>query len=61
LIRKAVRLYAHLKANKKDLGNKVKYDHIVAKIHRLTKYYKRKSAIDKGWVYSPDTAALLVR
>ncbi|MCX6773923.1 MAG: 30S ribosomal protein S15 [Candidatus Micrarchaeota archaeon] len=61
LIRKAVRLYSHLKVNKKDIKNKVKYDHIVAKINRLTKYYKRKDAIEKGWSYSPDTAALLVR
>jgi small subunit ribosomal protein S15 len=61
LITKATRLWAHLKANKKDALNKVKYGHVVAKINRLTKYYKRKNVLEKGWKYTPDTAALLVR
>jgi ribosomal protein S15P/S13E len=43
------------------MRNKVQYGHTVSKIHRLTKYYKGKSVIEKDWKYTPDKAALLVR
>ncbi len=61
LLRKAVRLHNHLQRNKKDIHNKVKYQHIVSKINRLVKYYKRKGVLDPKWKYTPETAALLVR
>ena len=61
LLRKAVRLHNHLQRNKKDIHNRVKYQHIVSKIHRLVKYYKRKGVLDPKWKYTPETAALLVR
>ena len=61
LLRKAVRVHNHLQRNKKDVHNKVKYQHIVSKINRLVKYYKRKGVLDPKWKYTPETAALLVR
>jgi small subunit ribosomal protein S15 len=61
LIRKATRLWEHLKTNHKDNHNRVKYDHTVSKIHRLTKYYKGKSSLEKDWKYTPEKAALLIR
>ena len=61
LLRKAVRVHNHLQRNKKDIHNKVKYQHIVSKINRLVKYYKRKGVLDPKWKYTPETAALLVR
>jgi small subunit ribosomal protein S15 len=61
LITKATRLWAHLKNNRKDALNKVKYGHVVAKINRLTKYYTRRKVLEKGWKYTPESAALLVR
>jgi len=61
LLKKAVRMWNHLKFNKKDIHNKVKYQHVVSKIHRLSKYYKEKGRIPKDWKYAPETAMLLVR
>ncbi|NPA22437.1 MAG: 30S ribosomal protein S15 [Candidatus Micrarchaeota archaeon] len=61
LLRKAVRMHNHLQRNKKDIHNRVKYQHIVSKINRLAKYYKKKGVLDPKWKYSPESAALLVR
>lgn len=61
LFRKAVNMHNHLKAHKKDIHNQVKYRHIVAKINRLLKYYKRVGKVPKDWKFTPEKAALLIR
>ena len=61
LIRKAVHMTEHLKASKKDLGNKVKLSHVEAKINRLVKYYSAKGMLPKKWKYDPEQVALLVK
>ena len=61
LIRKSVRVHKHLKANRKDIGNRVKLKHMESKILRLSKYYKLNGRIPRTWKYDPETAALLVK
>jgi small subunit ribosomal protein S15 len=61
LLRKAVRMWNHLKNHKKDIHNRVKYQHLLSKIHRLSKYYKRVGKLPQDWKYTPESAALLVR
>lgn len=61
LIKRAVGMRSHLRANKADLHNKVKLSHVESKIQRLVKYYKRKGKLPAGWRYDPETAALLVK
>jgi small subunit ribosomal protein S15 len=61
LLKKAVRLWNHLKKHKKDIHNRVKYQHLLSKIERLSNYYKEKGELDKNWVYSPEEAARLAR
>lgn len=61
LIQRSVILYNHLQKNKKDFSAKHGYELTVSKIRRLTKYYSRKNRIPKGWAYSPNEAALLVK
>lgn len=61
LIRRSVILNNHLNKNKKDYSAKRGYELTVAKIKKLTKYYSQKNRIPKGWVYTPEKAALLVK
>lgn len=51
LIDKARRLKEHLKHHKKDYRNKHSLELIEAKIHHLSKYYKRVGKLPKGWRY----------
>lgn len=61
LIKKAVKMRAHLKNAKADTHNKVKLLHVESKIGRLAKYYAGKGRVPKGWRYEPESAALLVK
>ncbi len=61
LLKKAVKLHAHLEKHKNDVHNQVKYKHILSKIHRISKYYKREGVLPMDWKYSPETAILLVK
>jgi small subunit ribosomal protein S15 len=61
LIKKAVRMSAHLKGTKNDTHNNVKLGHVESKINRLVKYYSGKGKIPQGWKYERDKAALLVK
>lgn len=61
LIRRSVILSNHMNKNKKDYSAKRGYELTVAKIKKLTKYYATKERIPKGWVYTPEQAALLVK
>lgn len=58
LIVKATRLYAHLEKNRKDLHNKRALQLIEAKIHKLSRYYKRKGILPENWKYKPRVASL---
>jgi len=59
LLRKAARLRVHLEKNKKDLGNKRALQVIEAKIHKLSKYYKRKGVLPPDWKYEAKAASFL--
>lgn len=61
LIKTAVNLRDHMKANHKDLINKNALIRIESKIRRLVVYYKSKGVLDSKWFYNPDEAALLVK
>jgi len=60
LMKRAVSLSGHVKANKKDLHNLRGLQLIESRIRRLVKYYKREGVIPETWNYSLDTAALQV-
>jgi small subunit ribosomal protein S15 len=59
LLKKATSIYAHLEKNKKDAYNKRSLQLIEAKIHRLSKYYKREGVLPLDWKYEAKTASLV--
>ena len=59
LLRKAARLRVHLEKNKKDLSNKRALQIIEAKIHKLSRYYKRKGVLPPDWKYEAKAAFLV--
>lgn len=61
LIKRSVKLHKHMSGNKKDQTAKRGYTLTVSKIRRLTDYYIRSGKLDRGWRYTPETAALLVK
>jgi small subunit ribosomal protein S15 len=61
LLKKAVKLWQHLKKHKKDIHNRVKYSHIISKINRLASYYKNKNELPETWKYDPEEAAAMLR
>ena len=58
IVRKAVGLQKHLKANKGDRRNVRSLELIEAKVHRLAVYYKRIGRIPKNWKYKSMVAQL---
>jgi len=58
LLKKATKLLMHLEKNKKDLHNKRALQMIEAKIHRLSKYYKREGVLPENWKYEPKITAI---
>jgi small subunit ribosomal protein S15 len=61
VIKKAVRLYAHLERNRKDFKSKRSLETIESRINRLSRYYKRKGLLPEDWRYDRERAAILVR
>jgi small subunit ribosomal protein S15 len=61
LLRKAVKLRAHLESNKADKHSKKGLEHLESKIRRLGKYYVRKGDLPEGWKYSSEEAKLIVQ
>jgi small subunit ribosomal protein S15 len=59
LMKKASRLSTHLERNKMDLANKRSLQVIEAKIHKLSKYYKREGVLPSDWKYSPRAASIV--
>ena len=60
LMKRAVEINGHVKANPKDLHNKRGLHLVESKIRRLTKYYKREGLVPETWFYSMASAALEV-
>lgn len=58
LLRKAQRLQEHLRRHRSDKNNIRSLELIEAKIHRLSKYYKRKGILPEKWKYTAAIAQL---
>ena len=58
LMKKAQSLAVHLDKNKKDLHNKRSMQIIEARIHKLSRYYKREGVLAKNWKYVAKIASV---
>ena len=58
LLKKAERLAVHFEKNKRDLHNKKALQVIEAKIHQLSRYYKREGKLPQNLKYEPKIASL---
>jgi len=60
LMRKALHVRKHIKANKKDVHNKRALQLTENKIRRMVKYYHDSGILAPEWTYSPETAEILI-
>ena len=58
LMRKAQSMAVHIDKNKKDLHNKRNMQIIEARIHKLSRYYKREGVLPKNWKYEAKVASV---
>lgn len=58
LIRRAIRIRRHLEEHPKDYHSKRGLQLIEAKIHRLSRYYKRRGVLPPNWRYQPERMAI---
>ena len=58
LMKKAQSLAVHMDKNKKDLHNKRNMQIIEARIHKLSRYYKREGILAKNWKYEAKIASV---
>jgi small subunit ribosomal protein S15 len=58
LMKKAQGLAVHIDKNKKDLHNKRNMQIIEARIHKLSRYYKREGIVAKNWKYEAKIASV---
>ncbi|MGI0037661.1 MAG: 30S ribosomal protein S15 [Nitrososphaera sp.] len=58
LVTKALGLQKHLKVHNSDHRNVRSLELVEAKIHRLSKYYKRKDRLPQNWKYAAVIAQL---
>ncbi|MDH7477131.1 MAG: 30S ribosomal protein S15 [Candidatus Bathyarchaeota archaeon] len=58
LLKKAESLTKHLERNRKDLHNKRALQILEAKIHKLSRYYKREGVLPPNWKYEPKIASI---
>jgi len=58
LMKKAQALAVHMEKNKKDLHNKRNMQVIEARIHKLSRYYKREGVLEKKWKYVAKIASV---
>lgn len=61
LMKRAVKMHAHIEKNKQDIHNTIRLRRVESKIWRLTKYYIRKGALPADWRYDPQKAELLIK
>jgi len=59
LLKKAASLSSHMEKNKKDLHNKRSLQVVEAKIHKLSRYYKRKGVLPQDWKYQAKKATIV--
>ncbi len=59
LMKKAGSLGAHYEKNRTDLHNKRALQIIEAKIHKLSRYYKRIGILPKNWKYEAKIASVV--
>ncbi|MEM2989902.1 MAG: 30S ribosomal protein S15 [Halobacteria archaeon] len=59
LIKKALRLKAHLANSPKDLHNKRSLQNTESKIRRLVNYYREEGVLPADWEYRPEIAELM--
>jgi small subunit ribosomal protein S15 len=59
LLKKAGNLSAHYEKNKTDLHNKRSLQIIEAKVHKLSRYYKRIGILPKNWKYEAKIASVV--
>ncbi|MGA9099731.1 MAG: 30S ribosomal protein S15, partial [Methanotrichaceae archaeon] len=60
LMRRAIHIRKHLKANVKDVHNKRSLQLIESKIRRLVRYYHDSGRLALSWEYTPEGAEILV-
>jgi len=60
LMRKALHIRKHIKANAKDVHNKRALQLTENKIRRLVKYYHDSGRMAPEWTYTPETAEILI-
>ncbi|VVB69902.1 30S ribosomal protein S15 [uncultured archaeon] len=60
LMRKALHIRKHIKSNAKDVHNKRALQLTENKIRRLVKYYHDSGRLAPDWIYSPETAEILI-
>jgi ribosomal protein S15P/S13E len=58
LLKKAESLALHLEKNRTDQYNKRALQLIEAKIHKISRYYKRKSILPPNWKYEAKIASI---
>jgi small subunit ribosomal protein S15 len=58
LVKKAQGLAVHMDKNNKDLHNKRSIQFIDARIHNLSRYYKRTGVLPKNWKYKAKVASI---
>jgi small subunit ribosomal protein S15 len=58
LLKKADNLGAHYEKNRKDVNNKRALQMIEAKIHKLSRYYKREGILPRNWKYQAKIASV---
>jgi len=58
LVKKAQGMAVHLEKYKKDQHNKRNMQNLEAKIHKLSRYYKRKGVLQNNWKYEPKIASI---
>ena len=58
MMRKAQRMAIHMERNRNDRHNKRNMQMIEAKIHKLSRYYKRKGVLPKNFKYRPKIASI---
>lgn len=58
LMKKAQAMAVHMDKNKKDLHNKRNMQIIEARIHKLSRYYKRGGLLDKKFKYEAKIASV---
>ena len=58
LMKKAKRMAVHMEKNKKDAHNKRNMVLLEAKIHKLSRYYKKTGVLQQNWKYEPKIASV---